>query len=295
MGVLEAGSVSTEAPTAIRAPSRLVLNQGARYSSWRMYVEPKPTPGVVDLVNLEHCPMEDLDSEEGASFARAARRRFLESGLCVLPDFIRPEALAILAEEANSGIGDAWFCNGAHNVYLDEVPPDLPADDIATREVRTFVGSIPYDRLNEDGPRRCLYQWDPLSGRTSHRRSRLTRWSGEGSSEEEGQALHGTSGSWLTASRNPFPALSEGTVDAAISMGSPVRGLRPCRAGRCFTVNVPNPATLTTRTTSLVGKLERSLVDARQHLGALDPMHAKLPLVIDVEVVAVEQRHRALE
>ena len=43
------------------------------------------------------------------------------------------------------------------------------------------------------------------------------------------------------------------------------------------------------------GKLERSLIYVRQHLGLLDLMHAKLPLVIDVEVVAVEQRHRALE
>ena len=38
----------------------------------------------------------------------------------------------------------------------------------------------------------------------------------------------------------------------------------------------------------LRGKLERILSDARQHLGALDLMQAKLPLVIDVEVVAVE-------
>ncbi len=68
---------------------------------------------------------------------------------------------------------------------------------------------------------------------------------GKGSSEAEGQAHHGACRSWLTASRSPFPALNEGTLDAAISMGSPVRGLRPCRAGRCLTVNVPKPAMLT--------------------------------------------------
>ena len=38
----------------------------------------------------------------------------------------------------------------------------------------------------------------------------------------------------------------------------------------------------------LRGNLERSLLDARQHLGALDLMQAKLPLVVEVEVVAVE-------
>ncbi len=122
----------------------------------------KVESGVAHLVNLERLPIEDLDSEEGARFAHAARQRFLEDGLCVLPEFIRPEALATLAKEANGCIQDAWFCNGAHNVYLDEVPPDSPAHDIASRGVRTFVGSIPYDRLREDGPLRCLYRWNPL-------------------------------------------------------------------------------------------------------------------------------------
>ena len=49
----------------------------------------------------------------------------------------------------------------------------------------------------------------------------------------------------LTVSRSPFPALNNGTFEAAIAMLSPVRGFRPCRAGRSFTEKVPNPATLT--------------------------------------------------
>ena len=100
-------------------------------------------PSVVDLVNLDRCPIEYLDSEEGASFARVARQRFLEDGLCVLPEFIRPEALAVLAEEANRCIEDAWFCNGAHNVYLDEVPPDSPSDGIAARGFGPSSGRFP--------------------------------------------------------------------------------------------------------------------------------------------------------
>lgn len=81
----------------------------------------------------------------------------------MLPEFVRPEALAVLAEEANRCIEDAWFCSGAHNVYLDEVSPDSPPDGIAARAVRTFVGSIPYDRLTKDSSLRRLYQWDRLN------------------------------------------------------------------------------------------------------------------------------------
>ena len=83
-------------------------------------------PSVVDLVNLDLCPIEYLDSEEGASFARVARQRFLEDGLCVLPEFIRPEALAVLAEEANRCIEDAWFCSGAHQRVSRRGPSRLP-------------------------------------------------------------------------------------------------------------------------------------------------------------------------
>ena len=68
---------------------------------------------------------------------------------------------------------------------------------------------------------------------------------GEGGSEEEGQAQHRRSRSWRTASRSDFAAWNEGTVEAAISMDSPVRGLRPCRASRCFTERVPKPEMLT--------------------------------------------------
>ena len=62
-------------------------------------------PDVAQLVNLDRCPIDDLDSEEGASFAQAARQRFLEDGLCVLPEFIRLEALAMLPERADGAGG----------------------------------------------------------------------------------------------------------------------------------------------------------------------------------------------
>ena len=114
------------------------------------------------MVNLERCPVEDLDSPEGAAFARSARRRFLEDGLCLVPGFIRPEALEILAGEANGCIWDAWFCRSTHNVYLAEASPNLPAGDAAMRQERTFVGSIPYDRSGEDASLPRLYLCEPL-------------------------------------------------------------------------------------------------------------------------------------
>ena len=108
------------------------------------------------MVNLDRCPIKDLDSADGAAFARAARGRFQKDGICMLPGFIRPEALEILAEEANACVGDAWFCGGTHNVYFTEPSPDVPGGEVAARNERTFVGSILYDRIGEHSSLRRL-------------------------------------------------------------------------------------------------------------------------------------------
>ena len=131
------------------------------------------------MVDLERCPIDAPDSIRGAAFVRACRERYLEDGLCVLPEFLRPEALEVLAEEANERLGDAWFCRSTHNVYLtqngtgNDAPdaldapgtpdaPDAAVHDVAERHERTFVGSVPHDRIGDDSSLGRLYRWDPL-------------------------------------------------------------------------------------------------------------------------------------
>ncbi len=46
---------------------------------------------------------------------------------------------------------------------------------------------------------------------------------------------------YLTASFNSLPSLKAGTLEAAMSISSPVCGLRPFLAERSRTSNVPNP------------------------------------------------------
>ena len=80
----------------------------------------------------------------------------------MLSEFIRPDALQALVHEMDGCLGDAWFCKNTHNVYLTPNDPDLPAGDVAGWQERTFVGSVPYDRIGEDSSLRRLYLWDPL-------------------------------------------------------------------------------------------------------------------------------------
>ena len=46
---------------------------------------------------------------------------------------------------------------------------------------------------------------------------------------------------YLIASFNALPDTNAGTLDAAILISAPVCGLRPVRAARLFTLNVPKP------------------------------------------------------
>lgn len=122
----------------------------------------KPVIGAAHMVDLARYPIAGPDSAAGAAFRQACRERFLDDGLCVLPGFIRPEALEALVREAEGFAGDAWFCRNTHNVYLTGHDPGTLAGNVAGRQERTFVGSVPYDRIGEDSPLRRLYLWDPL-------------------------------------------------------------------------------------------------------------------------------------
>jgi hypothetical protein len=114
------------------------------------------------MVDLARYPIDALEGPAGASFAAEGRRQFEDSGLCLLPGFIRPPALELLAGEANVLCDRAYFCNSSHNAYLTPDDDSLPDDHPARRLEETYVGSLPYDRLPRDSALRRLYQWDPL-------------------------------------------------------------------------------------------------------------------------------------
>ena len=120
------------------------------------------TVSAAEMVNLARYPIADLNSVEGVEFAEQCRQQYLETGLCMLPDFITADAHRILTEEANSISGLAYFCKSTHNAYLTDDDSNLPSGDVARRQEQTFVGSVPYDQIAENTHLRQLYCWDPL-------------------------------------------------------------------------------------------------------------------------------------
>ncbi len=113
-------------------------------------------------VDLQHYPVTDISQGAGLAFAQQCRQEYLDTGLCMLPGFILPDALDSLAREAETMRKDAYFCKSSHNAYLTEDDPSLADDDVAKRQEQTFVGSVPYDKISKHSQLNQLYEWDPL-------------------------------------------------------------------------------------------------------------------------------------
>lgn len=103
-----------------------------------------------DIVDLDSYP---LDAAFGAQCAATLQA----DGVLVLPDFIRPQALAQMRQDAEDGAPEAYFCAQNHSVYLTPPQPDLPPDHPANLQVVSSKGCICDDRVPQGSPLRQLY------------------------------------------------------------------------------------------------------------------------------------------
>ncbi len=121
------------------------------------------------IVNLASYPIEDITTGAGHSLAAQCRRQYQHDGLCILPDFIQPDALTMMAAEAEDVKEKAYFCNSTHNAYLnDSTPPGKQTSEAHTRQEKTYVGSVAYDYLESTSALNQLYTWDPLKHFIGH-------------------------------------------------------------------------------------------------------------------------------
>ena len=114
------------------------------------------------LIDTRRYPLDEPFSVEDQLFIARSRARFAQSGLLVLHGFIRDSALTLMKREALMVEPHAYFVDSTHNVYLTDTPDGLPADDPATWQEQTSVGSVPFDCIPLGGPLRQIYDWDPF-------------------------------------------------------------------------------------------------------------------------------------
>ena len=115
------------------------------------------------LVNLELYPINALSSERGQRLVQHCRDQLAESGVCLLPDFLEPEAAALMAAQADEVVLDSYCCDKTHNVYLEPDDDSFPPDHPRREAQHTHLRSIAYDQIGMQHALRALYEWDDLT------------------------------------------------------------------------------------------------------------------------------------
>ncbi|WP_282120217.1 HalD/BesD family halogenase [Ruegeria atlantica] len=116
------------------------------------------TDMVLSLVDLERYPIADLESAKGAAFLKASQEQMEEHGWCNLDGFIRPEALAALADESNALLPTADVLTIKRNIYQGAIDPSLPKDDPRRKEYTHVATQLADDQLPNETLIQRLYQ-----------------------------------------------------------------------------------------------------------------------------------------
>lgn len=120
-------------------------------------------PAYADVVDLDTYPIHELDSERGREFVARCREQLATDGACVLPGFIRPEAVAAMVRVAGELADKAWSSDQTHTIYFEPVDESVPAEHPRARTVRSAKNGIAYDYIPADAPLRRLYEHDDLT------------------------------------------------------------------------------------------------------------------------------------
>lgn len=104
-----------------------------------------------DIVDTKSYPLSDT------GFLDQCQSQLDDTGVLVLSDFIRPEALKAMQSEAKEGHSKAYFCAQNHSVYLTPQNEDYAPDHPANRQVVSSKGCICDDDIAQTSPLRTLY------------------------------------------------------------------------------------------------------------------------------------------
>lgn len=112
----------------------------------------------LNLVDLEHFPIEDLDQGKGAAFLKECQEHMEEHGWCNFDGFIRPDALEALAEESNALLPTAETLTIKRTIYQGKVDPTAPKDDPRRQEYTHVATQLADDQIPTDTLLQQLYQ-----------------------------------------------------------------------------------------------------------------------------------------
>lgn len=119
-------------------------------------------PPVAGVLDLDRYPVDRPGDPHLAEVVERGRGELAETGMAVLPGFLRPEAVADICRRVAALEPLAHRQDVLGTPYLAPPDPALPAEHPRNRTARSSVEVLAYDRFPADDPLRLLYEWDPL-------------------------------------------------------------------------------------------------------------------------------------
>ena len=122
-----------------------------------------------EIVDLDRYFLDRLSGPEGSQFLSHCRSQLAETGSCLLPGFLRPEALAAALSDADAALSRAHQVDHAFAydydypnpgaVPLASLPPDHPRHFSSLTRIR-FIAK---DLIPDGDPLKRLFHWPPMA------------------------------------------------------------------------------------------------------------------------------------
>lgn len=122
-----------------------------------------PPQSVAELIDFERYPIDDLSKTSGSRLVEECRTELRARGACRLDQFLRPDGVQRILEEATALIDLAYRQDDVHNVYFDDIDESLPDSDPRRMLQHTSQAAIAWDHISPTAELRRLYEWDGLT------------------------------------------------------------------------------------------------------------------------------------
>ena len=118
---------------------------------------------IEDIVDLDTYPIHRLDSPVRAELVAETRKQMDAVGCCRISDFVRPEAIAAMKEEAERLHDRTTWAVMDHNPYAGPDDPSLPDDHPRRRFQHRESGFINSDELDATSVLNRIYDADVMT------------------------------------------------------------------------------------------------------------------------------------
>lgn len=125
---------------------------------------PQPGPEPISaLIDVDQYPIHLTDSNVYRGLTSSARKELAGDGCCVLPAFIRPEAVRFMSKEVLAMRPRLHESLIAINPYFSEGDSSLEPDHPVNTFTERSGGFIPRDAFDRLSNINAVYRWPPLS------------------------------------------------------------------------------------------------------------------------------------